>query len=194
MSNRPPMRPNCMTCGLKRIPGWMLRDSYEPPQVRPLSGTPRRRRGYSLIETLATFSLMSLLAIASVGILNSITQNGIDFAHARQSRRDAQRMADTLRDDAGKTINANIPTKQWPVTLEHDNSTTVYDWNSAENILTRTETAEENKLRTERFLLPRDSEPRMTIDQSRLTLLIDLPDKHNPWVIEGSLTRRGTSQ
>ena len=155
--------------------------------------TPRRQRGYSLIETLATFSLMSLLAVASVGILNSITENGIDLAHARQSRRDAQRMADTLRDDASRTITASIPAQQWPVTLEHDNSTTVYDWNPADNILTRTETAGQNKIRKERFLLPEDSEPRMTLANSRITLLIALSDKHSPWVIEGNLKRGATS-
>lgn len=172
----------------------MLREAHEQPQVRQRSGTRRSQHGYSLIETLAAFSLMSLLAISSLGILNSITQNGIDFAHARQSRRDAQRMADILRDDAAKTINASIPMDQWPVTLQNEKSTTIYDWNQADKTLTRTVTIEENKLRTERFLLPRDSEPRMTIDKSRLTLLIDLPDKHNPWVIEGSLQRGVKSQ
>ncbi len=182
-----------MTPSLKRIAGGILRDTHEQPQIRPFAGSPRSQRGYSMIETLATFSLMSVIAIASVGILNSITHNGIEFTHARQSRRDAQRIADTLRNDASKTINASIPMKQWPVTLEHDKSTTVYDWNSAEYILTRTETAGQNNLRTERFLLPKNSEPRMTIAKSRLTLLIDLPDKHNPWVIEGRLKRRGTS-
>ena len=59
-----------------------------------------KRSGFTLIETVTMFSLMSVLAISSLSILNAISQNGIELAQSHQTRRDALRLADSVREDA----------------------------------------------------------------------------------------------
>ena len=160
-------------------------------RVNPSHATRLRRQskpaGYTLVETLVTLSLLSTLAIASVGIINSLTKDGIDSARGRQSRRDIQRLASTLRADATRTPNLNPGNLRWPVTLTHKASSTVYDWNESEDSLSLTEIAGQKTVRSERFLLPKGSKPQMTAASTRLTLRVNLPSENNSWIIEGNL-------
>ncbi len=151
---------------------------------------PTRRaawQGYSLIEVLTTLSLLSLLALSTVGIMNAITENSIQSAHAKQSRKDALRMAEIVREDAAKTLSTTVEASGWPVTLEHEKSKTIYDWNELNGTLTRTEIADGSNRSLERFLLPKQSKPRVTISNKRMKLQIDLPNKQTVWVIEARL-------
>lgn len=143
--------------------------------------------GYTLIETMVTLSLLSTLAFASVAILNSLTKDSIESAHDRQSRRDIHRIANSLREDSTRTSSLKAGKLAWPVTLPHEKSQTVYDWNESENSLIRTETAGNSTLRLERFLLPKGSMPEMTAESSRLTFRVNLPGPDNSWIIEGNL-------
>jgi type II secretory pathway pseudopilin PulG len=158
-----------------------------PPGILAQPRTPTTRFGYTLLETLIALSLLSTLAISSVTIMTTITEDGIALAQARQSRRDAQRIAKSLRQDASKTLRTNIEITTWPVTLHHESSKTIYHWDEAEDILTRTESTEQENLGSERFLLPKGSKPAMSAETNRLTLRIDLAGENNPWVIEGDL-------
>jgi type II secretory pathway pseudopilin PulG len=143
--------------------------------------------GYTLVETLVTLSLLSTLAIASVGIINSLTKDGIDSARGRQSRRDIQRLASTLRADSTRTPHLTPGNLRWPVTLTHEASSTVYDWNESEDSLSLTEIAGQKTVRSERFLLPKGSKPQMTAASTRLTLRVNLPSENNSWIIEGNM-------
>ena len=153
----------------------------------------RQAAGYTLLETLITLSLLTTLAVASVTIINSLTQEGIESAHSRQSRRDIHRIANFLRDDAARTTITNTGTLAWPVTLPHDSSQTVYDWNEADSTLTRTETAGEQTTQTERFLLPKGSEPQMNTADALLTLQVTLTGGNMSWIIEGMM-KQGESE
>lgn len=153
----------------------------------------RQATGYTLLEILITLSLLTTLAVASVTIINSLTQEGIESAHSRQSRRDIHRIAKFLRDDAARTTITNTGTLAWPVTLPHDSSQTVYDWNEADSTLTRIETADEQTTQTERFLLPKGSEPQMKTTDALLTLQVTLTGGNMSWVIEGMM-KQGESE
>jgi len=150
--------------------------------------------GYTLMEMLATLSLLSTLAIASVTIINTLAKDGIESAHGRQSRRDVHRLASSLREDSTRTARLSPGNLNWPVTLTHESSQTVYDWNQPENSLTRTETAGQSPLLSERFLLPTGSKPEMTAGPGRLTLRINLPGENNSWIIEGNLNEGSSEQ
>jgi hypothetical protein len=146
-----------------------------------------RPAGYTLLETLVTLSLLSTLAIGSVAILNSLTKHGIESAHGRQSRRDVHRIANSLREDSTRTSKLITGKLTWPVTLPHETSQTVYDWNESESSLTRIEAVGQETVRSERFLLPKGSTPEMTAANARLTLRVNLPGEDNSWIIEGNL-------
>ncbi|HBV62315.1 MAG TPA: hypothetical protein DEF45_04770 [Rhodopirellula sp.] len=146
-----------------------------------------RPAGYTLVETLVTLSLLSTLAIASVSIINTLTKDGIESARGRQSRRDIQRLASTLRKDSARTAGLAPGNLDWPVTLTHAASKTIYDWSESEDILSLTETAEQKTVRQERFVLPEGSAPQMTASATRLTLRVNLPNENNSWIIEGNL-------
>ncbi|MGI9468584.1 MAG: prepilin-type N-terminal cleavage/methylation domain-containing protein [Rubripirellula sp.] len=149
--------------------------------------------GYTLIEILATLSLLSTLAIASVTIINTLTKDGIESAHGRQSRRDVHRLASSLREDSTRTASLSPGNLNWPVKLTHESSQTVYDWNQSENSLTRTEIAGQSPVLSERFLLPKGSKPEMAAGAARLTLRISLPGENHSWIIEGNL-KDGSSE
>lgn len=166
--------------------------SKRPQRPTRLAGL-RQTAGYTLLEALITMSLLAALAITSVTIINSLTQEGIESAHGRQSRRDIHRLSKFLRNDAAQTSITNTGTLGWPVTLPHDSSQTVYDWSEAENILTRTETVGEQTTRAERFLLPRGSEPQMDTADDLLILQVKLAGGNTSWIIEGAL-KQGESE
>ncbi len=153
-----------------------------------------RPAGYTLIETLLTLSLLSTLAIASVSIINTLTKDGIDSAHSRQSRRDVQRLANILRTDSNRTPSLTPGNLDWPVTLTHQSSETVYDWNESEDILSLTEIAKQKTVRSERFLLPAGSTPQMSASATRITLRVNLLSGNNSWIIEGNLQTRDTQE
>lgn len=149
--------------------------------------TSSRPAGYTLIETLVTLSLLSTLAIASVSMINTLAKDGVESARGRQSRRDVQRLAKMLRTDSTRTSGITPGKLDWPVTLTHESSKTVYDWNESDDSLTLTETAEGKPVRYERFLLPEGSAPKMTASATRLTLRVNLRNENNSWIIEGNL-------
>lgn len=155
-----------------------------------------KRSGFTLIETVTMFSLMSVLAISSLSILNAISQNGIELAKSHQTRRDALRLADSVREDAATSSNANPSNdgnaiNQWSFTFEKGKTTTTYEWMTDINAIRRIERSDGETIRTDRFLLPRDAKPKMTIDQNTITLQVNLPGKGRQWVIEGTLSRGG---
>jgi len=168
--------------------------SNENPTSNPLPTRRAAWQGYSLIEVLTTLSLLSLLALSTVGILNAITKNSIQSAHAKQSRKDALRIAEIVREDAAKALSTTIDTSGWPVTLEYEKSKTIYAWNELNGTLTRTEIAGGSNRTLERFLLPKQSKPRVTISNKRMKLQIDLPNKQTVWVIEARLKNSVTPQ
>ena len=135
------------------------------------SGTVKIRRGvyfatdndckrvFTLIETVTMFSLMSVLAISSLSILNAISQNGIELAQSHQTRRDALRLADSVREDAATSSNANPSNdgnaiNQWSFTFEKGKTTTSYEWMTDINAIRRIERSDGETIRTDRFLLP----------------------------------------
>ncbi|MAI33049.1 MAG: hypothetical protein CBE00_06820 [Planctomycetaceae bacterium TMED240] len=155
---------------------------------------PPKRAGYTLMEIILTLSLLSTLAIASVGIINSLTKEGIDSTRSRQSRRDIQRLASALRTDATRTSNLTAGDLNWPVTLMHEASASVYDWNETEGSLSLTEIVGRKIVRSERFILPMGSKPKMTATATRITLRVDLPSENNSWIIEGNLNDGGINK
>ena len=149
-----------------------------------------------MIETVTMFSLMSVLAISSLSILNAISQNGIELAQSQQTRRDALRLADSVREDAATSSNANPSNdgnaiNQWSFTFEKGKTTTTYEWMTDINAIRRTERSDGETIRTDRFLLPRGAKTKMTIDQNTITLQVNLPGKGRQWVMEGTLSRGG---
>lgn len=155
-----------------------------------------KRSGFTLIETVTMFTLMSVLAISSLSILNAISQNGIELAQSHQTRRDALRLADSVREDAATSSNANPSNdgnalNQWSFTFEKGKTTTTYEWMTDVNAISRIERSDGETIRTDRFLLPRGAKPKMTIDQNTITLQVNLPGKGRQWVIEGTLSRGG---
>jgi prepilin-type N-terminal cleavage/methylation domain-containing protein len=164
------------------------------PSLRTWLRCPSKSSGYTLIETLVTLALLSTLAIASVGIINSLTKEGIDSARDRLSRRDVYRLASVLRADSTRTVNVTLGDLNWPVTLTHESSKTVYDWNESEDSLSLTETAGQKTVRSERFVLPKGSKPQMAAAATRLTLRVNLPSENNSWIIEGNLKQGDTGK
>jgi prepilin-type N-terminal cleavage/methylation domain-containing protein len=149
------------------------------------------RRGYTLIETLAALSLLSLLATSSVGILAAATNMSTRQAHARQSRRDVQRLAETFRKDASNTLQTVVPESDWPVTLKQNDSSVVYNWDEHKLSLTREVKGKESGVRFERYLMPQQSTPRVFVRDRRLALEIALQGNQTPWVVEAILKSSG---
>ncbi|QDT04048.1 hypothetical protein K227x_24340 [Rubripirellula lacrimiformis] len=129
---------------------------------------PTHRRGTTLLEMVATMSVLLVLAVAAVRMLSTVSEIGIATADDGRRRSEASRLADSFRQDirAADTVQAD----QWPVEISHDDLEIRYQYDPAESAVDRTIWRDSDRIATDRFRLPIKCDPQLESDPDRIRL------------------------
>jgi len=147
-----------------------------------------RNSGFTLIEVIATVALLLILAVSTVGILSAVTEIGVRHGKARQARASVERLAKIFRSDVSEAEDVVIAESQWPLELRSPRAIVRYDWDAEKQTFRRSrQLASTKQDQVDRFLLPENCNPAVSISDRRVTLEINSPHLKSRWAIEARL-------
>ncbi len=141
----------------------------------------RRRTGTTLLEMVATMSVLLLLAVSAVRMLSAVTDIGTTTADQNRGRRSIERLAKSIRQDFASLTPTQTLT--WPLEIAGEEQRITYAYDQNSQAIVRTVFDESKPIETDRFTLPADCVP----DFEREPELTRLVLKRGPsisWSIE----------
>lgn len=163
-------------------------------EPRPVMTTSRESirsvHGFTLIEVIATLSLLLVVAVAAAGMLESISEVGLRYKHSLQERGAVRRLASVIRKDSLLSTDIVSDQGDWPLQIVLPSRTVQYQWDAAKNRVVRLLHARESDgssgklLGTEMFQLTDQCEPRFIVQKERLVLFVRESNATANWVVE----------
>jgi len=155
----------------------------------------RSSQGFTLIEVIATLSLLLVVAVAAAGMLGSISEIGLRYRHSQEEQMAVRRLATQFRKDFMPSTKVVSDPGDWPLRLALPSKMIEYHWDASANRvvrLVRTResndapgqlTEQETLTGTEMFQLSNRCEPRLLFEKDRLLMILRESDATN-WLVE----------
>jgi prepilin-type N-terminal cleavage/methylation domain-containing protein len=157
-----------------------MRNKYQPRRLA--------RGGYTLIEVLATLSILLLIAITAVSMLNTVTALGLSGKQNAQQRVDVGRLAARFRADIYRSDDINLDNENHTIDLSTAGGLVRYRCQFNPTAVTRERVEPTGGKSFERFPLTTRCEPTFSTAGNLVVLRLTPADARIPWVIEA--TRR----
>lgn len=143
------------------------------------------RRGVTLVEVLATMSMLLVIAIAAVGMLGRVTKIGLESKQADQVRANIARLAGQLREDVHVAEQVNLDGDGSSIELVTAKRTIRYRCDAPSLGIGRQ--AEEGKQTSrEWFGLGDHLQPRFDVDNDQVRLELSPAGSRHRWIIEAT--------
>lgn len=144
------------------------------------------RRATTLIEVLATLSVLLVIGVAAAGILGSITEIGAGVSRTVEGRAAVQRLANVIRRDVHRAQQLKT-TDAWPLEMTTGQTTVQYQWNGQTRCIQRSARRGDDRQAVDRFRLPDHCDPRVSANDEMVTVVLSEPGKsRGRWIIEAS--------
>jgi YD repeat-containing protein len=144
----------------------------------------QRRNATTLIEVVGTLGLLLLLAVSAASILGAITDVGLRDSRARQGRASVERLADMFRRDVHDAQNITLTEDRWPIDLSTENGAIRYEWDELGRSIRRRVSREDVRLGVDQFQLTAGCDPRVSVSDELVTVLLNPGQTTSPWIIE----------
>lgn len=144
----------------------------------------RARRGMTLIEVLATISVLLVVATTAASILGAITEVGTRFNKGRETRASVIRLAKQFRADVTVASGVAQQKEGWPLELTQGKDVVKYDWELNEAAIARSVYRDDQRTAIDHFRVSSRFQPRVDMSEDRVTLILREVETTMPWVIE----------
>lgn len=145
-----------------------------------------RNAGYTLIEMVAAFSVLLVLAVASAQMLTAVTEIGISTTDRRQVRADVERLADQIRSDrrdADSVFVTDADDSDWKLTITTDGNAVDYQFDPVAATIRRSVSISEQNVATDRFVLTKKMLPTLVETDDTVQLWLR-KSKMVTWMVE----------
>ena len=145
----------------------------------------RSRSAYSLIECMATLSVLMVVGMASARMFQSIAKIGLDTNENKMTRASIDRLSQVLRSDvkAAETLEVNSNGKVL-IAQGQDGQTVDFKIVDETHEIQRQLTASDGSTSVDTFRLNTYCEPTFTRENDLVRLRLTPDDRRNPWIIE----------
>lgn len=142
------------------------------------------RRGYTLLECIATLSFLMLIGISAGKLFRSVAEIGLENNQTRMSRAMIDRLSMTLRQDMRTAEEVSVNDAGQTLLIETNDSTIKYQVVQGSNSIARERIDGETTESTESFHVTNRCEPLFHTDQQIMRLHLTSKQAENPWTIE----------
>lgn len=130
-----------------------------------------QKSGFTLVEMIAAFSVLFVLAITSVQLLSAVTRVGVATADRRMTRNSVQRFADQIHDDRRDATQVSVNSDdEWQLTFLTPVGEVSYQFLSDDASLRRTVTRDDAVVATDRYVLAKDASPTIELTDNAIRL------------------------
>ncbi len=143
-----------------------------------------RRRAMTLIEVMASISVLLIIGISAASILGKVTDIGARHGLSQQCRQSAHRLQGVLRQDVRLAEEVNLAGDDSLIELMSNDQVIRYSWSSASQDLIRELSRGDEPIQFDRFTLPPDCRPAVRQTGPIVTLELKQESQQNPWIIE----------
>lgn len=151
----------------------------------------QRRSGTTLLEMIATLSLLLVLATTAVRMLREVTEIGTRTSETHHARVAIERLADQVRQDArdaqditaGASGNNSSSDTSWPLVIRKHEAEIRYDFAAADHQIRRSIHEDSQTVAIDRFTLPAMCEPELKIEEDLVSISLLRSDAVS-WTIE----------
>ena len=150
--------------------------------------TALERSATTLIEVIGTLAVLLVLGVSAASILGSITDIGAGTNRAKQGRVAMERFAKVFRGDVHDARQVMPTDNHWPLQLSMGATSIHYDWDQRTNSIRRRSSDGEKQLTIDRFQFADRFEPRISVSDQTVTVVLKEGKKTQPWIVEA--TRR----
>lgn len=154
----------------------LLRTEIRSPRV-----VRDNRAGMTLLEMIATLSLLLVLAVTAVRMLRDVSAIGEKTTLDGRGRVAVERLADRVRTDAAACD--SISGDQWPLKMSSGNSEIRYEFLADLNQIQRRVFTDDKPVAVDRFVLPEACDPKIDSDSERVKIAL-LQRADISWTIE----------
>ena len=152
--------------------------------------SPRCRRGTTLIEIMATLSVLLVLGIATAKLLTSVTRIGFHANERKTSIAMIERLANDFRRDVALSQSISIDQQAESIDLVAGSMAIQYAFDAQTRTIQRTENfaakLAADKKRLERYRLTARCQPKFVADDTLVTLQLVPKGQPNPWTIQAA--------
>ncbi|TWU51359.1 type II secretion system protein [Rubripirellula reticaptiva] len=138
--------------------------------IRSQRVTHGKRSAMTLLEMIATLSLLLVLAVTAVRMLRDVTEIGEKTTLDGRARLAIERLADRVRTDAAESD--SISGDQWPLTMNSDDGEIRYEFLADEHRIQRNVFRNGKPVAVDRFELPVACDPKIETDSRRVTIAL----------------------
>lgn len=142
------------------------------------------RCGTTLLEMLATLSVLLVLGVASANLLRAVTEVGSYNAHRKQVRSSVLRLAESLRLDVQNARSLAPGDESWPLVMTTAGATVKYDWDANSHAIERSRGDGDSRIGVERFQLSDHCQAKLSLTPDLVKLELNEGDQNHPWIIE----------
>ena len=146
--------------------------------------TSRRRTGFSIVELLATLSLLLLIAITGVSMLSTVTEIGLKNRNRTQIRLDVARLASRFRADVHTAQKVALGKQTKSIELTLNDRVVRYRFDGRIPAMIRQCQMPSQPNQFDQFGLTRQCDPEFSTKGRLVTLRLTAGDSRNPWIIQ----------
>lgn len=144
-----------------------------PARTRSASTRWPQPSGFTLVEMIAAFSILFVLAVTATQLLSSVTQVGVATNERRMTQTSVQRLADQIHDDrrGAASVDADVA-DDWNLAMATSIGRVVYRFDADDRSVRRTVTRDGSVINVDRYVMANDAAPTLeqTDDAIRLWL------------------------
>jgi type II secretory pathway component PulJ len=144
----------------------------------------RRRGAMTLLELMASISVLLIIGISAASILGKVTDIGARSSSSQQYRQSVQRLSGVLRRDVRGATEVNLASDEALIELVADARVIRYLWNSESGDLIRQSKRDDLPTEFDRFKLPPDCRPTVRASGDVVALDLKQQRQQHPWIIE----------
>ena len=160
------------------------------PNMRHSALKQSARRAFSLLEVVATLSVLLVIALTAASMLGSITNIGLRYRHAFQERESVRRFAEAFRADISNTVDVVTADNRWPLELVSQEHVVEYRWDPSSKQLFRLVRSPSDGdapaeiLATDVYPLTDRCRPRLVIAEDRVSVILRETQDAPGWIVE----------
>jgi len=144
----------------------------------------RRRRAMTLLEVMASISVLLIIGVSAASILGKVTDIGAQNSQSQQSRQSVRRLSGVLRRDVRLAQEVNLAGDNSLIELLSDGQVIRYTWSRESGDLMRQSEQDGVPMQFDRFRLPPNCRPTARATGAIVALEVKQEGQPHPWIIE----------
>ncbi|MGB7346231.1 MAG: prepilin-type N-terminal cleavage/methylation domain-containing protein [Pirellulaceae bacterium] len=142
------------------------------------------RCGFSLVECMATLSILMVLGLSAATLLAKVTQIGVQTNQDKMSRQMVVRLSRQLRRDIAESSSVDLSDDGSKLQVKLSDQTVTYETRRKPAAVDRSVSTDENVTAVEQFGLPVRCEPLFSQTDQTVDLRLTASEQLSPWIIQ----------